>query len=347
MADTNPVDNVSGTLPNGTPPPPADTPAGPGAEAQGQPADTPAPPAPDVPAAPAANVPVAPAANGAMAPAADPPAPPPWPTPAAKWTRWHSLALVAIVVAIGLVGWEFARPPHETFLITLVLLTVFATIAGHGTVGLWLGLLIDERNRMSLSRLQLALWTIVILSGFLAAALSNISHPGVATPLVIAIQPEMWLLMGISTTSLVGTPLILGTKQTEPSAPPTREVAAKQGEQAERTLDALERQGLRRDTVTTQGSVVAWMWAQDARFADLFQGEEIGNAAHLDLGKVQMFYFTLILVFAYVVMLTHSFAAPKPYIDSLPTLDKGMVALLGISHAGYLANKAVPHSTTS
>ena len=79
--------------------------------------------------------------------------------------------------------------------------------------------------------------------------------------------------------------------------------------------------------------------------ADLFQGEEIGNAAHLDLGKIQMFYFTLVLVLAYVVMLGAMFSRNSgPINNTLPRLPAGIVALLGISSEGYLVNKVIPQS---
>jgi len=72
------------------------------------------------------------------------------------------------------------------WLATLGLLALFAAIAGQGITGDWRGVLIDGRNKMSLSRLQTALWTLVILSAFLTAALVNI-RSGQADPLSIAI----------------------------------------------------------------------------------------------------------------------------------------------------------------
>ena len=75
-----------------------------------------------------------------------------------------------------------------------------------------------------------------------------------------------------------------------------------------------------------------------------FRGEEIGNAAHLDLGKIQLFYFTVILVLAYAVALGTAFASGAARIGEFPALDSGIVALLGISHAGYLTHKAISHS---
>jgi len=100
----------------------------------------------------------------------------------------------------------------------LVLLAVFATVAGQGVVGRWRGALIDERNKMSLFRLQMLLWTVVVVTGILAAALANIAG-GQPSPLSIAIPAELWVLMGISTTSLVGSPLIRSPKLAETPEP--------------------------------------------------------------------------------------------------------------------------------
>ena len=96
-------------------------------------------------------------------------------------------------------------------------------------------------------------------------------------------------------------------------------------------------------SVTNKGQVIVNTSLGAARWSDMFKGEETGNAAHLDLGKVQMFYFTLILVLAYAVALGCAFAGEER-IHAFPALDPSMVALLGISHAGYLVHKAVPHS---
>jgi hypothetical protein len=56
------------------------------------------------------------------------------------------------------------------------------------------------------------LWTIVVLSAFFAAVLSNLMA-GQPNPLAIAVPSELWLLMGISTTSLVSSLLIKSTKR--------------------------------------------------------------------------------------------------------------------------------------
>ena len=60
-----------------------------------------------------------------------------------------------------------------------------------------------------------------------------------------------------------------------------------------------------------------------------------------------MFYFTIVLVLAYAVALGMAFASSFARISKLPAVDSVWVALLGISHAGYLTHKAIPHSETA
>lgn len=251
-----------------------------------------------------------------------------------KWTGWHTAGLLFILAAIVLLG--LLTPSQSrlwTWVGTLILLASFAVAAGHGVNGLWHGLLIDERNRISLSRLQMTLWTIVVLSGFLTAAFSNLAA-GQFNPLAIGIPSELWLLMGISTTSLVGSPLILRTKMAkEPD-----------GSERKRTFALTEKQGRDVSTLDNVGLILINNQPNEATVSDLFAGEETGNGAHLDLGKIQMLYFTLILVLTYAVTLGSVLASNIVRISELPALDPGMIALLGISHAGYLVHKAVPHS---
>jgi hypothetical protein len=82
----------------------------------------------------------------------------------------------------------------------------------------------------------------------------------------------------------------------------------------------------------------------NARFADLFTGEEVGNCTQLDLGKIQLFYFTFILVFVYAVALGTLFLSQVKVINVFPDVNAGVLTILGISHAAYLTNKAIPHS---
>jgi hypothetical protein len=97
--------------------------------------------------------------------------------------------------------------------------------------------------------------------------------------------------------------------------------------------------------VTNNGTVVVKSDPKYARWSDLFRGEETGNADYLDMAKIQMFFFTIVLVFAYGVALFGSLVAGPLNLHEFPALDSSMVALLGISHAAYLTSKVTPHST--
>jgi hypothetical protein len=99
--------------------------------------------------------------------------------------------------------------------------------------------------------------------------------------------------------------------------------------------------------VQVVGQVVVNEQPEDAHWSDMFQGSETGSKAHLDLGKVQMFIFTLILALAYGAALAGMFADVHGKIAELPGLGAGMVILLGLSHAGYLANKVLPNGDRS
>lgn len=251
------------------------------------------------------------------------------------WTTWHTVALVAIAAAVGVVGW-YSTPSWRSggWILTMVLLAIFVLVAGHGVNGRLSGVLVDERNRMSLSRLQMILWTIVILAGYLVGALGNVRLKA-ADPLSIAIPGEIWAILGISTASLVGSPLLRSSKKTKPAN--TQEAA--------QTFNLLRDQGLDIGQLGVQGQVVVAASPNQASFGDLFRGEETGNAAVLDVGKIQMFFFTLALVLAYAVGIGQLINT-VPVVTEFPELGQGMVTLLGISHAGYLVNKGVPHSTS-
>ncbi|MAS36280.1 MAG: hypothetical protein CL610_19910 [Anaerolineaceae bacterium] len=310
------------------------------------------------------------------------------------WVRRHMIAFLSVIVLVVLVvvaGFRAAIHPFWTWIVLLILFTVLSLVLSRAFTGRTLGILIDDRNKYSLSRLQMLLWTMMILSAFLAAVLANIQlnllvfvtgaveppiilyqpsgrlvsdalwqagvleqdpetglfyavpsvdlsqlnlaepltdgrviyvprtgesmpvtemvaqteGPQTSSPLSVQIPTEVWLLLGISTTSLVASPLIKGQKDE---------------------------------------SIVKNQSVQQAKIEDLFKGEESGNVGLVDLGKVQLFYVTLIVIGAYMIAVANLFLSTQTAIASLPALDGGVVAMLGVSHAGYLGNKAVSHN---
>lgn len=252
-----------------------------------------------------------------------------------NWTTFHTFSLFLIGILIVGVGLLIPFSLLWTWLAILVLLGVFTAIAGAGVTGLWTGALIDETNKMSLSRLQILLWTVLVLSAFVAVALANL-RAGQASPLAIAIPQQIWVVLGISTTSLIGTPLIRSQKMNP----------APRADQRDLTLEILRKERRARAEPLVWGVILVNARPEDAEWSDLFRGEETGNGAHLDVGKIQLFYFTLILVLVYAVALGSSFLGSLP-IHQFPELDQSAIALLAISHGGYLSNQVVPHSATA
>lgn len=284
------------------------------------------------------------------------------PARAPFWSGWHTLGVT--LVALALAGLAFSplrwpltpgdsRSALVTWWIVAVLLIAFVLILGHGIVGRPLGALIGARNRMSLSRLQLIAWTILVLSAWLTAALWNLAN-GVADPLKIALPTELWLLLGISATAMVGTPLVLSTKMSRPpdaeQAMGQVQLAAARRGRAVATVDGemgttMATSMMQDMGLAHRGVVIANVSSDDASLADLFMGDEVGNFAEVDLSKVQMFFFTVMIILAYAAALASMFMAARPAgIVAFPALNESVVALLGISQAGYLTYKAVPHT---
>lgn len=75
----------------------------------------------------------------------------------------------------------------------------------------------------------------------------------------------------------------------------------------------------------------------------MLKGDESGNASSVDLGKLQMFFFTFILVCGYGAAMYTMFHRGE-LVTALPPVQEGMNVLLGISQTGYLAGKAVNYS---
>ena len=254
---------------------------------------------------------------------------------ATPWRPWHSISLFITIGLIVLLGSRAIEvPAFNRWLAIMVLMTAFIAIAGNGIGGRWSATLIDERNMISLSRMQLLVWTIVVLGAFLTAGLSNI-RLGADDPLVIRMPQQLWVLMGISTTTLAATPLLQGQKKAQDLSDLDEKVAPL----TVATLEAQKGAKTTKCNVVVEGRLVAHTSPSCASWGDMFRGDEISNGAHLDLSKVQLFFFTIILVIAYAAALSALFTAEAGIITAFPALDSSVVALLGISHAGYLTSQ--------
>ena len=250
-------------------------------------------------------------------------------------TSARSNLATATIIALLLLIYPVARwlPPGVNFLGVMLLMGAMLLVLGKAIAAQWLGVLVNERNLMSLSRFQLAGWTVAVLAAYFTYALTRMRNGSVAEALNVGVDPHLWALLGISTTSLVGSALILGTKKDKRPEPT---VAAKTQSLTGDRAGEVEK--------NKQGTLYANADGKDAQFTDLFQGDELGNTTRVDVAKVQMFFFSVITMLAFVLMVVRSLRAPSPDLGALPVVSEGMVALLGISHAGYLTNKSVDHT---
>jgi hypothetical protein len=165
----------------------------------------------------------------------------------------------------------------------------------------------------------------VICSAFLTMGTIRVFAHGITDPLAIQIDERLWALLGISTAALVGTPLIHSIKARKAPADP----------------EALERARARtrNDTASNAGLLYTKVDPREADVTDMFTGDELGDADMIDMAKVQMFVFTVIAVLAYAVALYRRFDTGDASSLDFPNPSEGLIGILGISQAAYLAGK--------
>jgi len=234
---------------------------------------------------------------------------------------WRKLALATIfLVLLAALAcfaplWHWVHARQVAFLLAVVLMSLELAAIGICINNRATGVIIDSRNVMSLSKLQACAWTILVLSALLIAAAFNLSTPD-SQALNIVIPPELLVAMGISATTLAATPALLSlkTNQTTPTSG-----------------------GASVNVLASNSSIF------DADWTDMLTGDETGNQASPDLGKIQQFLVTLLLLGVYGLFIVRWFTGAHP-IHKLPPLDQSFIWLMGISHASYLAYKAAPHT---
>ena len=94
------------------------------------------------------------------------------------------------------------------------------------------------------------------------------------------------------------------------------------------------------------GELHANVTVEEARWSDMLRGDTVANFDFADLGKIQMFLFTVGLVFAYAALVWSIMSMPAaagilqavPSM-SLPAFSDSAVLTLALSHGGYLATK--------
>jgi hypothetical protein len=241
--------------------------------------------------------------------------------------------LLVLLVAVNVVaGWLTGGPDGAAawvlaaWLVTLLLLFGCFVIVGRlPPIVDWRGVIIDQRNRLSLSRLQLVVWSLLVLSAVLTEGLVNTVW-GACSPLDLSVPSELWILLGLASGSAVAAPIVLGIKGDQgvlSTRPPNR---------------------------------YAWR--------DIFYGDEVGNDDQVDFSKVQQFFLTVAVVLVYGIEIGRILLDPKicptscagaaaaaagsacgaPAILHFPPLSEGIVAIVAVSQVAYIAYKAAPHT---
>jgi hypothetical protein len=232
------------------------------------------------------------------------------------------VVLVGAAVELFVVHIALDLPRQVGWLIDVIVLVALLGGVGVAIRAHPLGILIDERNKMSLSRLQMSVWTVIVLTAFAAIGLSRAREGGVADPVAVAIPEQLLWAIGITATALLGN---LGIRQVKEGQSPR----------------------VARGSGFAVGPITYNAAPSEARWTDIFTGEETGNEGVADIGKIQMFYFTAIAVIVYAFAVFQLLAGPTTAQDltGLPVLSEGMVVLLGLSNGAYLVKKAVPATT--
>jgi hypothetical protein len=183
---------------------------------------------------------------------------------------------------------------------------------------------------MSLSRFQAVLWTVLILADYATILLGRAWQGMSLVDAKDLLRPDLLMLMGISYASAVGTSIVHANKAGKPT--PANAVA-----EAQTNLN--DNAG---NFTAAQGVMYKNKDLSDANVGDLFQGDELADAHATDLSKVQMFFFTIVSAVVFLGTADAMFTNMKSIGDVLiPQLPENLIALMGISHAAYLGNKAV------
>ncbi|WOJ90453.1 hypothetical protein RZS28_03920 [Methylocapsa polymorpha] len=255
-------------------------------------------------------------------------------------------------------GWMYATTAYLTglssdtgstsivvpYIITLVGAAGLLVALGLSTKGRIAGIWIDTRNRVSLARAQVTLWTVVVLGGYLALAMFNVGFAGILqSPEALtsyhafpSIPASVAAALGIATTSTMLSTLILGTKDKEVELNTA-------GDSQDATSRGAAFFGAQTTGLDKRASPAG------ASLADVFMGEENSNSDTVDVARLQNVMITIILVFGFFSFLLEWMSdikmvtmlnAHDAIFQSLPQLGATFTSLLGLSHATYLVSKA-------
>ena len=247
-----------------------------------------------------------------------------------KWSALTSILLLLLIACAAWISLSLSGNPGAPlkapllpyqWLAVAALLVAVCMVAGILVNGRIDGILIDDRNRISLVRLQWVAWLVVLLSGYYAGAVLNAAAGAADLP---EMQADLFALLGIVNGSAVVSGLIVDNKKSAPpSSPPPRPQPGQPGQ---------------------IGSMDCNATPDEASWADLYCGDEVANRDVVDISRLQKLVMTILLLMTYVQMLWMAFgkAAAAGQFTQMPEVGTTFLGLLGASNAAYLAYKATP-----
>jgi hypothetical protein len=243
-----------------------------------------------------------------------------------------SIMLLAVVAIPWCLGGHYPLTVRTFgFAAVLVsLLALFLALGEHISDQAALGVLLSGRNTYSLSRLQVVLWTWLIISALIAAVSARawgLGGGGLATAMDIEINEDLFAVMGISLGTAAAVPSLLSLKA-QAGADPQQVQAAQ----------------VRMVTpIGARGHLLVRPTGASALLRDLVQGDDLATAGIIDISKVQQLLITVLLVAGYAAMLFDLFLRSGE-IAAMPPFNGYFLTLLAVSHTGYLIYKAAPRT---
>jgi len=257
---------------------------------------------------------------------------------------WFWIILALFLGSVLAVGLGYSHPSDPLFwIILMALILAFVMYLGYCTMGTWEGIIINERNLMSLSRMQIIAWTILIVSALMVMVVVRVAA-NVPDALNIEINQNIWAVLGLSAFAAVGAPMINNAKSIKEPAPDAKDPAVTPVTRAASLLDekAADIEEHRK------GLLYANNTPDDARFTDIFEGDELANTMYLDITKVQMFWLSLIAIAGYAFLLLNLFLTATPdALTKFPAFSEGYLAILAVSHATYLGGKTITQTKST
>lgn len=218
------------------------------------------------------------------------------------------------------------------WLTAMALLVVLVGLGGVALQRDLMGAMLTERNRLSLSKIQLIFWTTIVLSALLVTALFLLGASGLLPSPLPVYDERVWALLGIDIAAVAVAAGIRNDKARRPEV----ELPARALNQPFPNA--------------SQGALEHKISPHDWSFFDLFTVEDAADPRRFDATRFQHVIISLALFIVFFGMAFTIFSAIGPAGDwgdwaanhALPKINNTFLVLIVISHAGYLIGKAVP-----